>query len=246
MAAPGQGDVDGNQIGQRRTVQGADQAEINDQAGFTLKHGLQHQRHELRTREHRLGGDADPADAVGLMSNDHASAGYGVRAGSATVRDVTLPDDALAAACEMQRLSRGGPGGQHANKTASTVRLTHRASGLVVEASEFRDSGMNRAAALRRLRIALACAYRGGAESAWLHRHVHGGRLRCGPQAASWPGVVAVLLDLLAIHHGALSGTAAAAGLSTTQLAKALVADPQVRRVADAIRGQAGLGALRA
>lgn len=180
------------------------------------------------------------------MSYDQAHGSYGIGAGSATVCDLALPDDALAAACDLQRVARGGPGGQHANKTASGVRLVHRRSGLVAEASEFREGGANRSAALRRLRIGLACAFRGGADPAWLAPHVRGGRLHCGAAASSWPGVVAVLLDLLACHQGSLREAAAAAGLSTTQLARALLADQLVRQAADAIRRTAGLGPLRA
>lgn len=180
------------------------------------------------------------------MSYDQARGSYGVGAGSATVRELALPDDALAAVCDLQRMARGGPGGQHANKTASGVRLVHRGSGLVAEACESRDGGSNRSAALRRLRIGIACAFRGGADPAWLQPHVRGGRLRCGPEAASWPGVAAVLLDLLAARLGSLTEAASAAGLTTTQLAKALVSDQQVRRAADAIRAAEGLGALRA
>lgn len=180
------------------------------------------------------------------MSYDQARGNYGVGAGSATVCDLALSDEALAAACDLQRMARGGPGGQHANKTASGVRLVHRRSGLVAEAGGSRDGGTNRGAALRRLRIGLACAFRGGADPAWLRPHVRGGRLHCGPEAASWPGVAAVLLDLLAARQGSLAEAAGAAGLTTTQLAKALVSDQQVRRAADAIRTAAGLGALRA
>jgi len=180
------------------------------------------------------------------MSYDHAAGNYAVGVGSATVRELALSDDALAAVCDVRRVARGGPGGQHANKTASGVRLVHRSTGLVVEVHGSRDGGANRGEALRRLRVALACAVRGGADPAWLRPHVRAGRLHCGPDAASWPGVAAVLLDLLAEHHGVLAAAAAAAALTTTQLARALVSDRLVRRAADAIRTTAGLGALHA
>lgn len=179
------------------------------------------------------------------MSDDQARTDYGAGNGSATIRDLALTDEALLRRCTMQRVASGGPGGQHANKTATAVRLVH-ASGIEAACADHRDGAQNRHEALRRLRLALACAIRGGADPAWLAPHARGGRLHCGPAAASWPAVAAVLLDLLAAHRGALREAAAAAGLSTTQLARALTGDPPVRRAADAIRAAAGLTPLRA
>lgn len=179
------------------------------------------------------------------MSDYQADAAYGTGMPSATIRDLTLSDEELMRRCELHRVARGGPGGQHANKTATGVRLVHR-SGLEAACDSHREGGANRAEALRRLRLALACACRGGADPAWLQPHVRGGHLHCGPTATSWPAVAAVLLDNLAAHHGELKAAAAVSGLSTTQLARALVADQPVRRAADAIRAAAGLPALRA
>ena len=48
-----------------------------------------------------------------------------------------------------------GPGGQHRNKTASAVRLTHLPTGLVVEATEERCQHKNRAVAFQRLETRL-------------------------------------------------------------------------------------------
>ncbi len=161
------------------------------------------------------------------------------------MRDIVLDDAALLARCRVERIARGGPGGQHANKTASGVRLRH-ASGVAAESSEHREGAANRAAALRRLRLALACAVRGGADRAWLDGLVRGGRLACGAQAPSWPRAAAVLLDALHEARGSLREAAAACGLSTTQLASALAADRPVRAAADAIRSAHGLSPLRA
>jgi protein subunit release factor B len=52
----------------------------------------------------------------------------------------------------------GGPGGQHRNKVATGVRLTHRPSGLVVTATERRSQSANREAALVRLAARLEAA----------------------------------------------------------------------------------------
>jgi ribosome-associated protein len=66
-----------------------------------------------------------------------------------------LSDEALAAASEETFFVGGGPGGQHRNKTASAVRLVHRATGLSVTATERRSQSQNRSVALERLRAAL-------------------------------------------------------------------------------------------
>src|SRR5919198_768900 len=75
-------------------------------------------------------------------------------------RAIALDDATLAAACEETFFVGGGPGGQHRNKTASGVRLVHRATGVVVTATERRSQAQNRAAALARLRGRLAALAR--------------------------------------------------------------------------------------
>jgi hypothetical protein len=159
--------------------------------------------------------------------------------------EVIADDVRLLQACDIIRQSRGGPGGQHANKTATGVRLRHRASGLQVQACEHRSGEANRAAALRRLRLALACSVRGGSDPAWLRPHVSGGRLACGAQAHSWPAVAAVLLDALQAAGGEVRAAASVCRLSTTQLIRALCSDQPVRAAADAIRDLASLPRLR-
>ena len=48
-----------------------------------------------------------------------------------------------------------GPGGQHRNKVATGVRLTHQPSGTVVTATERRSQRLNREAAFERLAVRL-------------------------------------------------------------------------------------------
>jgi hypothetical protein len=45
-----------------------------------------------------------------------------------------------------------GPGGQHRNKTSTGVRLRHRASGAVAEATEHKSQEQNRREAWKRVR----------------------------------------------------------------------------------------------
>src|SRR5512137_3043687 len=71
---------------------------------------------------------------------------------AAARRALSLPGPGLAAECDEEFFVAGGPGGQHRNKTASGVRLVHRATGVGVTATERRSQAQNRAAALARLR----------------------------------------------------------------------------------------------
>lgn len=68
-------------------------------------------------------------------------------------------DETLLAACEVETLKGSGPGGQHRNKTESAVRLKHRETGIVAQASERRSQGQNMGIALERLRVLLEKFY---------------------------------------------------------------------------------------
>ena len=70
-------------------------------------------------------------------------------------RALALDDRALLRQCETDFFTAGGPGGQHRNKTASGVRLTHAATELSVTATERRSQALNRQIALERLRSGL-------------------------------------------------------------------------------------------
>lgn len=68
---------------------------------------------------------------------------------------LALDDTALLAQCIEAFFVAGGPGGQHRNKTASGVRITHPPTELSVTATERRSQAQNRSAALQRLREGL-------------------------------------------------------------------------------------------
>jgi len=162
-----------------------------------------------------------------------------------TLPDYALPDDALLAKCEVRRTGAGGPGGQHQQKHATAVRLRHP-SGVEAIGRARRDGARNRAEALVRLRLRLACVRRGAADPAWLAERRRGRRLPVTPAAKGYHLVIAVLLDALAVADGDLRAAAEACSVSTSQLAKALAADKEVRAAADALRAAAGLPPMRA
>ncbi|HNC95632.1 MAG TPA: peptide chain release factor-like protein [Myxococcota bacterium] len=68
---------------------------------------------------------------------------------------VPADNDTLLAACDIETLRGSGPGGQHRNKTESAVRLRHRETGLVAQASERRSQHQNLEVAAERLRTLL-------------------------------------------------------------------------------------------
>jgi ribosome-associated protein len=73
----------------------------------------------------------------------------------AAAEALRLSDEALLRSCEETFFVGSGPGGQHRNKTASAVRLSHPATGLSVTATERRSQSQNRSVALLRLQAAL-------------------------------------------------------------------------------------------
>jgi protein subunit release factor B len=64
--------------------------------------------------------------------------------------------DRLARECDVTAYRSSGPGGQKKNKTESSVRVRHRASGITRVATESRSQTRNRHAALERVWKALA------------------------------------------------------------------------------------------
>jgi ribosome-associated protein len=73
----------------------------------------------------------------------------------AALEALALDDEALLKACDVEYFIASGPGGQHRNKTASGVRLTHPPTELSVSATERRSQVLNKGVALERLRDGL-------------------------------------------------------------------------------------------
>jgi len=67
------------------------------------------------------------------------------RALEARMRDLQIYDEDL----EETFMRSSGPGGQHVNKTATCVRLTHRPTGISVKVQQTRSQALNRFLARR-------------------------------------------------------------------------------------------------
>jgi hypothetical protein len=168
-------------------------------------------------------------------------------------RDVWLSQDdaTLIAACRVDTHLSSGPGGQHANKTRSAVRLRHRQSGVTVVAEEERSQHANKRRAVKRLRLAIALGVRVPVGPSWsppevFEQHVTlARRIDVSRRHADYAGVVAVALDALAAYHGHVREAGETLGLSTGQFSRFIVRDGKVLDAANRIRQRAGLRALR-
>lgn len=156
-----------------------------------------------------------------------------------------LPDDDLLGRCRVEHFRSGGPGGQHAAKNDTAIRLTHPDTGVQAACGTHRERRRNRADALAQLRLRLALAIRGQADRAWLEERRQGSRLPVGAGAKGFHLVVAVLLDELAAQAGQLGETARALGISTSQLVKVLGADGEARRATERLLAEEGRPPVR-
>ncbi|WP_033337670.1 peptide chain release factor H [Catenuloplanes japonicus] len=89
---------------------------------------------------------------------------------------------------EIVPIRTGGPGGQHRNKVSSSVRATHRPTGIVVVADAERKFGLNRTLALRMLRERLEAGDAVAAERVRTQRwEVHDDLVRGDPVRVERP-----------------------------------------------------------
>jgi hypothetical protein len=168
----------------------------------------------------------------------------------ATHPAATEPDELLRD-CDVRRLRRGGPGGQHRNKVETAIVLRHRPSGITAEANERRSQSENLAQALGRLRIQLALAIRGEVSCAefvpsacWRGR-ARGGRIHVNPAHEDFPALLAEALDVTAATEFDLAAAAALLEVTTTQLSRFLHLEPEAWQLVDVARQRLGLRRLR-
>ena len=172
---------------------------------------------------------------------------------------LALTDAELLAQCRFDRFRVSGPGGQHRNRRDTAVRLVHRPTGIAAQASERRSQVQNRAAALARLRRAIAlglrrpvpldCYHPPPALQRILPRGARSSAQRAegriGPNHREFWNGAQPLLDLFEALDASLADTAAAIGCSTNQLVRLLGSERQLLRKANELRSERGLGLVR-
>lgn len=145
----------------------------------------------------------------------------------------SLPAERLLAECDVERLRRTGPGGQHRNKVETAIRLIHRPTGTVAQASERRSQSANHAQAVRRLRIRLALEVRmpppPGPSKTW-RAHQIGERVSVNCRHADFPALLAEALDVAHAADWDLAAAASSLGCTLSQLLKLLRMEPSALR----------------
>jgi hypothetical protein len=143
-----------------------------------------------------------------------------------------LPIDQLLVDCRFERTKRGGPGGQHRNKTQSAVVVTHLPTGVSGQASERRSQHANREVAIGRLRLNLALAVRRSASESelrpselWRSRTADG-KIRVSTGHFDYAALLAEAMDVLATSQFDLPKAASVLGVSSSQLLKFLKTTP--------------------
>jgi hypothetical protein len=139
----------------------------------------------------------------------------------------SLSADELLAECDVRRLRRGGPGGQHRNKVSTAVVLQHRPTGITAEANERRSQAENQQEALRRLRLQLAVEVRSPRPGdrpiepspLWRSRCI-GSRMVVSMSHDDFPTLLAEALDALAAAEYDVVIAADWLGVSGSQLTR--------------------------
>jgi hypothetical protein len=155
----------------------------------------------------------------------------------------------LLAECDVRRLRRSGPGGQHRNKVETAVSLRHLPTGVCAEGSERRSQAQNQSVALFRLRVNLALEVRrpcgpGYAPSpVWQSRC--GGGLKVSASHGDFPTLLAEVLDVLAALDADPKRAAGVLGCTPSQLIRLLKLDPRALALVNRWRRDRQMHSLR-
>jgi len=160
-----------------------------------------------------------------------------------------LTDEELLRECEIQFLRRGGPGGQHRNKTESAVVFLHKPTKLTAEANERRSQADNRRLALIRLRLVLALNVRSvrvpgdQPSELWLSK-CQNRRIHVATEHADFPALLAELLDCCTVNAMELPGVVAHLNVSSSQVVRMLKQYPMAWTFFNQKRVEYGLARL--
>jgi hypothetical protein len=165
-----------------------------------------------------------------------------------TAHPATLAVEQLLINCDVTRLRRSGPGGQHRNKVETAIRIIHRPTGTTAEASERRSQAANLSMATRRLRLALSveirCEPAHDPSELWKAR-CRGGTIAVNTEHEDFPTILSEALDRLAQAEWSLQVAADRLQCSSSQLTKLLRKHPPALALLNRHREQAGLSRLR-
>ena len=133
--------------------------------------------------------------------------------------EILILDDAALSRIVRLEFARGsGNGGQKRNKTSTAVRVVLDEYGVAATDCSERSQHRNRAAALRKLRMALALQER--------REPLPPPRVRCAVESPEYPLFAARLLDAVVAAQGDYRRAAALWGVSPSSFFKTLRRDP--------------------
>jgi hypothetical protein len=156
----------------------------------------------------------------------------------------------LLAECEVRRLRRSGPGGQHRNKVETAIALHHLPTGVRAEANERRSQAQNHALAVFRLRVNLAlevrrpCPAEYEPSPLWQSRCI-GGMLKVSADHDDFPALLAEALDVLVESSLDPQPAATLLRCTSSQLVRFLKLQPQALTLVNRWRRERQMHGLR-
>ncbi|XP_074313085.1 uncharacterized protein LOC141648377 [Silene latifolia] len=193
------------------------------------------------------------SEKIGTFGNDN------VNEGDYKKGFLELSDEELLNECEMGTFKTSGPGGQHRNKRESAVRLKHRPTGIIAQASEDRSQHMNRASALARLRVLIALKVRRPVDleaysppkqllqilppKSTVRGSDSGSQIRA--KNPKFVEGMQALLDLIYAVNGSVADASKYLGLSTGALSRIILSDDNLRLTVNELRASKGMKPLK-